>query len=134
MILLSNTAAQTIPAGQSLVFTILRQTGCSEFARENTSPVFLKPGGVYDIDFHANVTNAAAATPVQLSLSFAGATLPETTAIYTPAVAGAVGNVSGGTTISTHFPGGGFAVTLTNTGTTDITISPNPVLRVRRIG
>ena len=134
MIVVSNAAAQTLTAGQSLTFNVLRQTGCSEFARNNTGTIFLKPGGVYKVEYHANVTGATAATPVQLSINFAGSVLPETTAIYTPATAGAVGNVSGSTYVPTMFPASGFTVTLTNSGTEDITVSPNATISVHRVG
>lgn len=134
MIVVSNTAAQTLTPGQSLTFNVLKQTGCSEFARNSSSSIFLKAGGVYEVEYHANVTNAAAATAVQLSLNFAGSTLPETTAIYTPAAVNAVDNISGKTYVATVLPFSTFSVTLTNTGTTDITISPNASITVHRIG
>ena len=134
MIVVSNAAAQTLTPGQSLTFNVLKQTGCSEFARNNTGSIFLKPGGVYEVEFHANVTNAAAATAVQLSLNFAGSTLPETTSIYTPGTINAVGNVSGKTYVATVLPFSSFAVTLTNTGTTDVTVSPDASIAVHRIG
>ena len=134
MIVVSNAAAQTLTPGQSLTFNVLKQTGCSEFARNNSGSIFLKPGGVYEVEYHANVTNSTAATAVQLSLNFAGSTLPETTAIFTPSAINVVGNISGKTYVATVLPFSSFAVTLTNTGTTDITISPDASIAVQRVG
>ena len=134
MIVVSNAAAQTLTPGQSLTFNVLKQTGCSEFARNNSGSIFLKPGGVYEVEYHANVTNGAATTAVQLSLNFAGSTLPETTAVFTPSAINVVGNISGKTYVATVLPFSSFAVTLTNTGTTDITISPDASIAVQRVG
>lgn len=138
MILVSNDAAQTVAAGESATFSVLRQTGgrCnppSEIFANNA--INLRAGGLYEIGFHANVTGADT-TALQLSLQFGGTTLPETTTIYTPATALAVGNVSSTTFVGTFpfAPNQSFTVTLTNTGTTAITISPNALMYARRVG
>lgn len=139
MILLNTTAAQTLTTGQSATFSVLRQTGCSranqsEFFNSGSGSVFLRGGGLYEIGYHANVTGATAAAPVELSIQFAGSTLPETTSVYTPATASAVGSVSATTYVGTTFPSSGFTVTLTNTGVNPIDISANALLYIRRVG
>ena len=134
MILVSNAAAQTLEAGQSLTFTVLRQTGCSEFLRPNTSNVYLKQGGLYKLEFHGNVTGATAALPVQLSIAMSGSALPETTMVYTPAAANAVGNIGTSTEVGTCFPSGGYNITVTNTGVNPIIVSENAALLITREG
>lgn len=134
MILVSNAAAQTLEPGQSLTFTVLRRTGCSEFLRPNTSNVYLKQGGAYEIEFHGNVTGATAALPVQLSIAMSGSALPETTMVYTPAAANAVGNIGTSTVVGTFFPAGGYNITVTNTGANPIIVSENAALLVTRKG
>lgn len=124
MIIVSNPTAQTLEAGQSLIFAVLRQTGCSEALRPNTSNIYLKPNGMYHLQFNANVSSAAAGA-LTLSLAVNGDTLPETTSTTTIAAANDVGNVSGSTAIATcsSFPISGYYVTLTNTGANAVTIA-----------
>ena len=139
MILLSNDAAQTLAVGESATFSILRQTGSprnppSELFAQNGTTILLRGGGLYEVGFQANVTGATAAAPVQVSIQFAGGTLDETTAIYTPAVASAVGHISTKTFVGTTFPAQSFSVTVTNTGVNPIDISANPLFYARRVG
>ena len=134
MLILSTAADQTLEAGQSLTFNVLRQTGRSEIARNNSGTMFLAPGGLYRIEYQANVTGGTAALPVELGISFAGSSLPETESIYTPAVASAVGHISGATYVATVFPCGSYAVTVTNTGANPIVVSQNATLLATRVG
>lgn len=134
MISLSNTTEQTVASGQSITFnTVLSKTGCAECHRENTGSVKLcAKNAIYQIEFTANVTGATASTPVQLTVQLGGDNLPETNMIYTPATADAVGNVS------VSFPVRNNCcdydrISVVNTGTTDITVSANPLLFIHRI-
>jgi hypothetical protein len=134
MISLSNTTEQTVASGQSITFnTVLSKTGCAECHRKNTGSVKLcAKNAIYQIEFTANVTGATASTPVQLTVQLGGDNLPETNMIYTPATADAVGNVS------VSFPVRNNCcdydrISVVNTGTTDITVSANPLLFIHRI-
>lgn len=130
MVVLSNTAAQTLQPGQALSLDRLvthSGCGCSECARRG-GPVGLKSAGTYQITFHGNVTGATAAVPVELSISVGGAPLAETEMIYTPAAADAVGNVGTETYVQTCSSGNN--VTVTNTGENPITVSPNTALTI----
>lgn len=137
MLLATTGAAQTLAAGESATLTLLRQTGGprnppSEVLSNNA--VFLRRGGLYEIGFHANVTGATAALPVELSLQFVGETLPETTSVYTPAAASAVGQISAETRVGTFSNAQSFQVILTNTGANPIDISPNGLVYAQRVG
>lgn len=134
MIQLSNTTAQTVAAGQSITFdTTLLKTGCAECHRRNTGSVKLcAKNAIYQVNFNANVTGATAATPVQLNIQLGGDNIPESTMIYTPAAANAVGNVSMVIPVRNNCCDYD-RVTITNTGTTDIIISANPTLFIKRI-
>lgn len=133
MVVLSNTAAQTLQPGQTLSFDRLvahSGCGCGECARRG-GPVGLRQSGIYRIAFHGNVTGATAALPVELSISVGGAPLSETEMIYTPAAADAVGNVGTETYVQTC--GSGNNVTVVNTGENPITVSPNTALTIIKI-
>lgn len=132
MIVLSNTAAQTLSPGQSIIFNnIINQSGCGECFRNNSGSVGLKANGVYHVSFSANVGGEVAATPVQLAIEIGGAPLAETTMISTPAAVGDLNNVATSTYVRTCC-GVSNNVTVTNTGTSTITISANPVLAIKR--
>ena len=132
MVVLSNTAVQTLQPGQALTFDrLVTHSGCGECARSG-GPVGLKSSGTYRITFHGNVTGATVALPVELSISIGGAPLAETEMIYTPAAADAVGNVGTETYVRTC--GSGNNVTVTNTGENPITVSPNTALTIIRVG
>lgn len=133
MISLSNTAAQTIAVGQTLTFnTVILKTGCGECHRKNTGSVKLcAKNGIYEISFSANVT-AATATPIQLSLAIGGDILPESTMVYTPAAANAVGHVSVTDVVRNNCCDYD-RITVTNNGTAPVVVSANPVLFIRRV-
>lgn len=132
MIVLSNTTAQTLAAGQSITFdTVVLHTGRAECYRTGGSAVTLRCQGIYEISYGANVTNTAAGS-VQLSIQVSGATLPETTRISTPSTVGNVNAISATTAVS-NCCGGIDRVTITNTGTASIVISPRASLYIRRI-
>lgn len=135
MISLSNTTAQTVAVGQSITFdtVLLKSKNGAECHRKNSGSVKLcAKCGTYEVHFGANVTGATAGTPVQLSLAIGGETINESTMIYTPATANAVGNVS------TDIPVANCCcdydrITVVNTGTEPVIVSANPVLFVHRI-
>lgn len=128
MVVLSNTAAQTLQPGQALTLDrLVTHSGCGECGRSG-GPVGLRHSGFYKITFHGNVTGATSALPVELSVSLGGAPLAETEMIYTPAAADAVGNIGTETYVQTC--GSGNSVTIVNTGENPITVSPNSALTV----
>lgn len=133
MIVLSNNAPQTIPVGQAVTFnTVILHTGCAEAQRANSGIVFVKTNGIFSVEFGANVSGAAAGTPVQLNIELNGDPLIETTMISTPSAADALNNVFRETRILNNGCCGNTAqITVVNTGTTDITVQ-NPVLIVQR--
>lgn len=138
MVVLTNAASQVLEAGQSLVFDSLRQTGNSEYVPgTGSSQVFLRPNGLYLVDFSANVTNATAATLVQLQAELNGSPLNETLRGFTPSAIGAIGVVGFSTAISTaagcNFSLGALSLTITNTGDQPVTVT-NPTLRIGRVG
>ena len=135
MIVLSNTAVQTVPVGQSITFdtSVLKSRCGTESWRTGNGQVRLKADcGVYEVTFEANVTGATAATPVQLSIAISGAALPETTMISTPATANAVNHVSATTAIK-NACGDYDRITVINTGAQPVIVSANPMLFVKRI-
>ena len=139
MIEVSNTAAVVLAVGQALTFNnVIWKSGCAETFRNSGSAVRVG-AGVYDLSFSGNVTNAAAATAVQLALAVDGSILPETTMISTPSAINAHNNVSASTIIGNQSTccnanPGSLSVTVVNTGTTDVTIAPNARLSVKRMG
>ena len=135
MIILSNSTAQTLAAGQSVTFDLIkRKAGCGEGFMQGGNAVWLKgnnAGASYDVSYGANI-GATAPGQAQLSIQFNGVTLNETTAISTTATAGDLNNVSRATNIPTGCGFGNGTVTLTNTGTTEITVGANSVLKISR--
>lgn len=131
MISLSNTTAQTVAPGQSITFnTVLLHTGCGECHRANTSSVKLRAHGIYEVAFSANIGSTVAGV-AQLSIQAGGDTLPESTMISTTAVAGNLNNVA--KTIPVRNCCDDYdRITVTNTGTTTVTIGANPVLFISR--
>lgn len=131
MISLSNTTAQTLTPGQSITFnTVVLHTGCAECHRANTSSVKLRAKGIYDVHFSANI-GATVAGVAQLSIQLGGDTVNESTMISTTAAAGDLNNVS--TAIPVRNCCDDYdRITVTNTGTTTVTVGANPVLFVSR--
>ena len=139
MIIVSNSAAQTLTKGQSLTFDLRTlKTGCSEFIQQGSSDVYLKPKGLYLVDFSANVTSSAATTLVRLQVELNGNPLPNTVMDATPTTAGDLWNVSTSTAIDTNagccFSINTAYVTITNTGVNPVVVSPGASLRIGRVG
>lgn len=133
MIELSNTTVQTLAAGQSLTFdTVILKTGCAEAHRTNSGIVTLRANcGIYEIHFTANVTSTVAG-PVQLIIDLDGEPLQETLMNSTVTTAGDANNVAAATLIRTGCDCCS-RVNVTNNGTTDVTVSANPALFVKRV-
>ena len=129
MVVLSNQNEQTLQPGQSITFdNIVTKSGCGEAARSGGPLGLTFLNSIYELSFSGNVTGATASEPVQLSISLGGSALPETTMIYTPAAANAVGSVSRSTYVKTGI-GLSNQVTVTNTGENPIIVSPNASLK-----
>ena len=132
MIELSNSAAQTLTSGQSVVFdTTVLKTGCQETHRRNSGLINLR-GGTYELHFAANVSGTAAG-PVQLVLALDGEPLPETAMISTVGAAGDLNNVATGTLVKTDC-GCCTTVSVVNNGAEPVVIGANSSLFIKRVG
>lgn len=130
MIVLSNSAKQSLAPGQSIVFDLeVFRSGNTECHRDGSSAVSLKCAGVYAVGFHGNITSTVAG-PVQLGILFDGEVLPETTMISTPSTVGNVNNVGTETLVKNCC--GCAKVTVTNTGTSTVVINPNTALVISK--
>lgn len=133
MIVLTNTAAQTLTSGQLISFNSKQwQTGNGECYYPGSGSVKMRNKGIYKVGFKANVSGGTAGTAVQLAIAVDGVTLAGTTLIYTPASDGAIGNVYCEIPVRNcccDFD----RVSVINNGTMDITIEANPLFWVRRI-
>lgn len=139
MIELTNSTAQTLQPGQALTFDAipLLKTGCNEcFNKLLPTSVKLRSSGcnpIYNVEFHANITSNAAATPVELSLAIANTALLGTSMDATPAAAGDAVNVSAGK----YIPVGCCEcnldrVSVINSGTNPVVVNPGSLLRIGR--
>lgn len=132
MIVLSNSTEQTLAAGQSLTFDLVKlRTGCAERFRLGTGSVKLNCPGVYDIHFSGNVGGTAAG-PVQLAIELGGDPLLETTMVSTPAAVGDFNNVATHTYVK-NCPGDYDRITVTNTGGSDVVVAANSELSIGRL-
>lgn len=139
MLVLSNTTDVTLTTGQSLTFDSKRQSGCSEYFPDSPSAqVFLKPNGLYLVDFSGTVTGTTAAAPVQLQLQVNASPVAETLRQVTITAAGDLHTLAFGTGVSTAgnccFNIGSPSLTITNTGTNPITINAGSAFRIGRVG
>lgn len=132
MILLSNTTEQTLTPGQSITFDdVILHSGCGECHRSNTNSVKLRANGLYDVDFHANIGTATAATPVQLQLTLGDDPLGETIMSNTPAGVDDRNNVGTSTAIK-NCCGDYDRVRVTNTGVNNVIVAPGSALKISR--
>lgn len=135
-IVATNTAAQTLEPGQSLVFDdVIMKCGNGEcHPQRSGTNIKLCGKGIYDLFFHANIGGTAAGA-VQLSIMLGGSPLLETTMISNTAAAGDLNSVSAGTFVNTCTcccdPGFN-NVTVTNTGTTAVTVGANSAFKIAR--
>lgn len=131
MIILTNTASQTLAPGQSLTFnTVILHTGCAECHRPNTGSVILRQQqAIYNVHFSANI-GASVPGPAQLAIEINGSPLIETTMVSTTAASGDLNNVAKDTAVRTCCCGPE-TVTVTNTGTAEVVVE-SPTLFIRR--
>lgn len=134
MIVLSNTNAQVLSAGQSATFNfVILHTGCGECYRQNSGSVnLIQNNAIYEVSYGCNI-GATAAGDAQIALSLDGTPLSETTQKVVTATAGDLQGVSDSTFIKTCCHGYAGVITLTNTGTTEINLDANPKLSVKRV-
>lgn len=134
MIELSNTNAQVLAAGQSVIFdTVLLHTGCGECHRPNSGSVNLaQKRAIYEISYNANIGGTAAGN-AQLAITLDSSPLPETTGKTVSAAAGDLQSVSGSTFVQTCCCNAANSILLTNTGTTEINVDISSRLSIKRI-
>lgn len=131
MIILSNSIAQTVLPGQSVMFdTVVLKHGNTEMHRPNSPAITCcNKGCAYKLDFCGNIGATAAATQAQINIAYDQAPLPETTAISVTAADGDLNNVAVNTVVRNDCCCCG-RISVINTGTTSITIGANPKLQV----
>lgn len=141
MIIVSNTAVQTVQPGQAITFNAIRsKSGRGEAFRPLTGAaitsgtVQILPRSAYKVSFHANVGGTVAG-PVQLNIQFNGSSDLTTTMISEVVTTDTVfNNVSAETGILTGCGCDPISVTVVNTGANPIIIAANPSLMVSRVG
>lgn len=134
MIELTNSVAQTIPAGGTVTFdTVLLKSGCGEcYNRMMPNSVKLRCQGIYEVQFMGNIASPTAATPVQLAIAVGGVARPDSVMVITASAANVFNN------ISTSIPVKNCCcdldrITVTNTGTTPVLLSANMNLFIKRL-
>lgn len=134
MIELSNTTAQTIPVGGVVTFDkVLLHSGNREcYQAMVPTSVKLRGRGIYDIEFHGNITSTTAGDTVQLSVAVGGSPLVQTAMNATPAAAGDLVNVSAGTYLRNCCCDLD-RISVINTGTTPVTLAPNSSFRIAHL-
>lgn len=132
MILLSNSATQTIQPGEAMTFDLEKtKTGCSECHRQGSSAIKLRKCGIYELMFTGNVGGAAVGT-VQLQMEAGGEVLPETTIIVTEDTVGSLDNVAAHTFFK-NYCGDYDRITLVNTGTIAAVVDANSAFSAKRL-
>lgn len=134
MIVLSNSNAQVLAAGQSATFNfVILHTGCGECYRPNSGAVnLIQNNAIYEVGYNCNIGGTAEGD-AQIAISLDGTPLSETTQKVVTAAAGDLEGVSASTYVKTCCHGFAGIITLTNTGTTEINLDANPKLSVKRV-
>lgn len=135
MIELTNTVAQTIPAGGVVTFDkVLLESCCKDVCYNSMIPtsVKLRTRTTYDIEFHGNITSTVAGDTVQLSIAVGESPLVQTAMNATPAAVGDLVNVSAGTYLRNTCCDLG-RISVRNTGTTTLTLAPNSSFRIAHL-
>lgn len=126
MILLTNSAAQTVATGAAVTFdTVIFQTGNGECHRDNSAGVSMRCRGIYEVNFSADVSGTA---PLELTIEAGGEPLPETVMSSASATAQNVSTMTALRNCCTGYE----RVTVVNTGANDVTVE-SPKLFVKRI-
>jgi len=145
MIVLSNSAAEVIPAGGAVTFDLtVLHTGCdangcggSEYHRKNSGAVRLRGKSrccpsIFEVFFKGNVTSKTAGTDVQLAVTIDGMPLNETMMVTTVWAANSWKNMAAMTALKVH-PGKDVSLSVTNTGVVPVILDANSALHIRRI-
>lgn len=132
MIVLSNTAAQTLTPGESLIFdnTVI-QSGSAEHHADNSASVLMLKPGMYEIHFTGNVAGVTDESTMMLGVRVGSNTLLETTMMKTACLKECYSNVASATIVRCETKG--MDIGVTNIGTTPITIAPHSSIFVKRV-
>jgi hypothetical protein len=115
-----NVPSQTVAVNGTVLFGSTRiKTGCSVRHEQGSGRFVAREPGVYEVSFAGNVTGATATTPIALALYQDGELIAGSQMTYTPATAGAVGNVSK-TVLARVFCDCCSSISVRNVGTTAI--------------
>lgn len=133
MIELSNSAELTLQPGQTAIFdTVLLHTGCDTCTRSSTGSIKLRCCGPYEVRFTGNIGTAGDTGTAQLSIAMGGVTYPPSTIISETATVGTLNAVER-TFYLANRCGDYDRLTVTNTGTTALTIGANAIFSARLV-
>lgn len=126
MIVLSNSATQTIQPGQAITFDrVVTRCSCGEcWSRQIPQSVKLCKKGCHMLSFSGNITSATANVSLQLAIAVVGQPLVETAMNATPPVANQLMNVSALTAYNNNCCDAD-RISVINAGTTPITVAQN---------
>lgn len=132
MIVLSNTTAQTLKPGESLIFdnTVI-QSGCAEYHSDRSSSVLILKPGMYEIHFTGNVAGIEDESTLRLGIRVGSNTLSETTMMKTVCHKEHYSNVAAATIVRCETKGK--AIGVTNIGAVPIVIAPHSSIFVKRV-
>lgn len=132
MIVLSNTAAQTLTPGESLIFdnTVI-QSGSAEHHADNSASVLMLKPGIYEIHFTGNVAGIKDESTMMLGVRVGSNTLSETTMTKTACLKDQYSNVAAATIVRCGTKGTDIGVT--NIGAVPITIAPHSSIFIKRV-
>lgn len=132
MIVLSNTTAQTLKPGESLIFdnTVI-QSGCAEYHSDHSSSVLILKPGMYEIHFTGNVAGIEDESTLRLGIRVGSNTLSETTMMKTVCHKEHYSNVAAATIVRCETKGK--AIGVTNIGAVPIVIAPHSSIFVKRV-
>ncbi len=132
MIVLSNTTAQTLKPGESLIFdnSVIR-SGCAEYHSDRSSSVLILKPGMYEIHFTGNVAGIEDESTLRLGIRVGSNTLSETTMIKTVCHKEHYSNVAAATIVRCETKGK--AIGVTNIGAVPIVIAPHSSIFVKRV-
>lgn len=132
MIVLSNTTAQTLKPGESLIFdnTVI-QSGCAEYHSDRSSSVLILKPGMYEIHFTGNVAGIEDESTLRLGIRVDSNTMSETTMMKTVCHKEHYSNVAAATIVRCETKGK--AIGVTNIGAVPIVIAPHSSVFVKRV-
>lgn len=132
MIVLSNTNAQTLTPGESLIFdnTVI-QSGCAEHHADNSASVLMLKPGMYEIHFTGNVAGTEDDSTAKVAVRVGPNTLSETTMMKTACPKEYYSNVAAATIVRCETKGKDIGVT--NIGAAPIVIAPHSSIFIKRV-